>query len=399
MTQSRRDARPTQRGKQAKATGSTGAGGRTGWKRVVVGTLKWGSLAGLVLLVLGAAGVAVAYVRTDIPKPNDMVNTQVSIVYYADGKTELDRIAVADGNRESVALSKVPKVVQQAHLAAEDRTFYENNGISLSGILRAVKTSVTGEAQVGGSTITQQYVKNYFLSQDRTLTRKAKEIILAVKIDGQYSKDQILEDYLNTIYYGRGAYGIQSAAKAYFNKDVSALTAPEGAVLASVINAPSLYDPSRGDKAKANLEKRYGYVLDGMVEQGWLTMDERAKYTQLPAIRAFKGNNFSAGSTGYVTAAVKNELLSTGLTEADIDKGGLRITTTIDRKSQAAAVKADRDKHKLIRDTHDFRWHMGRKCRCPDTPVQCSLPAPIPILAAIAQARLTRRGSGRWRFR
>ncbi len=343
MTQSRREDRPTPTGKRTKATGSAGGSGRTGWKRAVVGTLKWGSLAALVLLVLGAAGVALAYVRTDIPKPNEMVDTQVSIVYYADGKTELDRIAVADGNRESVALSKVPKAVQQAHLAAEDRTFYDNNGISLSGILRAVKTSVTGQAQVGGSTITQQYVKNYFLSQDRTLTRKAKEILLAVKIDGQYSKDQILEDYLNTIYYGRGAYGIQSAAKAYFNKDVSKLTVPEGAVLASVINAPSLYDPSRGDKAVANLEKRYGYVLDGMVEQGWLTADERATYTALPKIRAFKGNAFSSGSTGYITAAVKNELLSTGLTDADIDKGGLRITTTIDKTSQAAAVKAMKD--------------------------------------------------------
>ncbi len=351
MTQSsregRREGRPAQSGKQAKTTGSSsgsgGSGRRTGWKRAVVGILKWGSLAGLVLLVLGAAGVAVAYVRTDIPKPNEMVNTQVSIVYYADGKTELDRIAVADGNRESVPLSKVPKAVQQAHLAAEDRSFYDNNGISVSGILRAVKTSVTGEAQVGGSTITQQYVKNYFLSQDRTLTRKAKEIILAVKIDGQYGKDQILEDYLNTIYYGRGAYGIQSAARAYFNKDVSKLTVPEGAVLASVINAPSLYDPSRGADAKANLEKRYAYVLDGMVSQGWLTAAERAKYTELPTIRAFKGNNFSSGSTGYITAAVKTDLLSTGLTEADIEKGGLRITTTIDQKSQAAAVKAMKD--------------------------------------------------------
>ena len=134
---------------------------------------------------------------------------------------------MAEGNRESVALSKVPKVVQDAHLAAEDRTFYENNGISVGGILRAVKTSVTGETQVGGSTITQQYVKNYFLTQDRTLTRKAREILISVKIDQQQTKDEILENYLNTIYYGRGAYGIQTASKAYFNKDVSKLTPAE----------------------------------------------------------------------------------------------------------------------------------------------------------------------------
>ena len=146
MTQSRRDK------------------GRTGWKKWALGTLKWGSIAAAVLLVVGVIGVVIAYNRTSIPQPNQLANKQVSIVYYSDGKTELDRIAVQDGNRESVPLSKVPKFVQDAHIAAEDRTFYQNNGISVGGILRAVKTSVTGETQVGGSTITQQYVKNYFLT-------------------------------------------------------------------------------------------------------------------------------------------------------------------------------------------------------------------------------------------
>ena len=264
--------------------------GRTGWRKWVFGTLKWGTIAGLALFVIGVIGVIIAYNKIGIPQPNDIANRQVSIVYYADGKTELDRIAVQDGNRESVKLSQVPKFVQDAHIAAEDRTFYQNNGISVGGILRAVKTSVTGESQVGGSTITQQYVKNYFLTQDRTISRKAKEILIAVKIDGQLTKQEILEKYLNTLYYGRGAYGIQSAAKAYFGKDVSRLTVAEGAVLASVINAPSLYDPANGDKAEANLTKRFGYVLDGMVDEGWLSSAERAKYDALPKIQAYKGN-------------------------------------------------------------------------------------------------------------
>jgi membrane peptidoglycan carboxypeptidase len=237
----------------------------------------------------------------------------------------------------------VPKFVQDAHIAAEDRTFYQNNGISVGGILRAVKTSVTGEAQVGGSTITQQYVKNYFLTQDRTISRKAKEILIAVKIDGQLSKSEILEKYLNTIYYGRGAYGIQSAAKAYFGKDVSKLTVGEGAVLASVINAPSLYDPANGDTAEANLTKRYAYVLDGMVQEGWLSAAERAKYTALPKIQAYKGNKFSSGPNGYITAQVKHELVSTGLSDQDIDNGGLRIVTTIDKRAQTAAIAAMTD--------------------------------------------------------
>ena len=361
MTQSRRDIRAAQlaadKARAQRAGGGNGNGrptrgasfddgdgeGRTGWKKWVLGTLKWGSSAAAVLLVIGVIGVVIAYNQTAIPQPNELANKQVSIVYYSDGKTELDRIAVQDGNRESVALSKVPKFVQDAHIAAEDRTFYQNNGISVGGILRAVKTSVTGEAQVGGSTITQQYVKNYFLTQDRTISRKAKEILIAIKIDGQLSKSEILEKYLNTIYYGRGAYGIQSAAKAYFGKDVSKLTVGEGAVLASVINAPSLYDPANGDNAKANLTKRYAYVLDGMVSEGWLSKADRAKYDELPKIQPYRGNKFSSGPNGYITAQVKRELLGTGLTEQDIDNGGLRIVTTIDKKAQTAAVAAMKD--------------------------------------------------------
>lgn len=349
VSQNRRDGRAGGRAtaRSGGARGSRNARGgrgasprRTGWRRALVGTLKWGSLTALVLLVIGAVGVFIAYQRTTIPAPNDLADKQVSILYYADGKTELDRIAVTGGNRESVDLAQVPKSVQQAHLAAEDRTFYENNGISVGGILRAVKTSVTGEAQVGGSTITQQYVKNYFLSQDRTISRKAREILISVKIDGERSKDQILEDYLNTIYYGRGAYGIQSAARAFFNKDVSKLTVPEGAVLASIINAPSLFDPANGTKAQANLVKRYAYVLDGMVSEGWLTAAERAEYSELPEISKVRPSTFSAGPKGHITAMVKRGLESTGLTDAEIDKGGLRIVTTIEKKAQDAAVDA-----------------------------------------------------------
>ncbi|MDV3222933.1 transglycosylase domain-containing protein [Intrasporangium sp.] len=320
--------------------GSDEDGGRTGWKRWAIPTLKWGSLAGFALFVLAIVGVWVAYARTSVPAPNDFVGRQVSIIYYSDGKTEIDRIVQDEGNRQMVDLAKVPDAVQKAHLAAEDRTFYVNNGISVGGILRAVKTSITGEAQVGGSTITQQYVKNYFLSQDRTLERKAKEILIAVKIDGEKSKDEILGDYLNTIYYGRGAYGIQTAAQAYFGKSVEKLTVAEGAVLASVLNAPSLYDPAEGEKAAANLERRYTYVLDGMVEEGWLSPAERAKYTEVPEIKEYKGPRLSRGTSGYITAEVKKELVRIGLTDQDVAKGGLRIVTTIDRKAQSNAVKA-----------------------------------------------------------
>ena len=306
----------------------------------MLATLKWGSLAGAVLFVIAVVGAFVAYSKTQIPQPNDIVGRQVSIIYYSDGKTELDRMVADEGNRESVPLAKVPKVVQDAHLAAEDRTFYVNNGIDVMGILRAVKTGILGEPQVGGSTITQQYVKNFYLTQDRTLARKAKEIMISMKIDKELSKQEILEKYLNTIYYGRGAYGIQSGSKAYFGKDVSTLNVAEAAVLASVINAPSYYDPANGDQARVHLAKRFNYVLDGMVQEGWLSAADRAKITGLPKILKYEPRRYSSGPNGYITAAVREELIANGLEESALEQGGLRIVTTIDKKAQANAIAA-----------------------------------------------------------
>ena len=247
---------------------STASGGRSRGR-------KWGLRALWTVLALGVLGlvaVGVAYARTDIPDANELATAQASIVYYSDGKTELARLADAQGNRESVPLSKVPDHMQKAMLAAEDQDFYQNNGISPTGIARAVLVAVKGgQATQGGSTITQQYVKNYFLTADRTLSRKAREILISLKIDKQQSKDEILENYLNTIYYGRGAYGIQTASKAYFNKDVSKLTPAESAFLASVIRGPSLYDPALGEEQEANARERSGFVLDAMVKEGWLS--------------------------------------------------------------------------------------------------------------------------------
>ena len=289
------------------------------------------------LLLVGATLVGVAYATISIPQPNDLANAQASIIYYADGKTELARIS--EINRQSVPLSQIPIHVQHALLAAEDRTFYQNNGVSPTGIGRALLVALTGGPTQGGSTITQQYVKNYFLTQDKTLSRKAKEFIISIKIDQQESKSTILANYLNTIYYGRGAYGIQTAARAYFGHDASQLTVAEGALLASVIRGPSYYDPGLGAAEKANAEARVKYVLDGMVTEGWLTPQARAKVTFPNTIAQAK--IVKAGTLGYVTNEVKNELESKlHLSISDIDRGGLRIVTTIDKKAQDSAVKA-----------------------------------------------------------
>jgi membrane peptidoglycan carboxypeptidase len=330
--------------------GGKGVGAKGSRKKRWAKGLGIAALAGFLLAVVA---FFVAYSLVDTPKPNDLANAQASIIYYADGKTELDRIS--EVNRESVALSKVPKAVQEAHLAAEDRNFYQNSGISPTGIARAVWVGLKGGATQGGSTITQQYVKNYFLTQDQTLSRKGREIIISIKIAKQQSKSTILENYLNTIYYGRGAYGIQTASKAYFNKDVSKLTPSEGAFLASVIRGPSFYDPALGAEQKANAQARWTYVMDGMVSQGWLTPAQRAAAKFPTVLKAPKATGAS-GPNGYIVDAVKRELRSKlKLTDADIDKGGYKVVTTIDKRTQAAAVAAVKDRMPTGKGTTTLR--------------------------------------------
>ena len=313
-------------------------GRRRSWPRRILYTLVG-------LFLLGVAGVGIAYAMTPVPTPNEVATAQTSVIYFSDGKSEIGR--VSDYNRESVPLKQVPLHVQRALLAAEDRNFYENKGISPTGIARAVWVAVKGgQATQGGSTITQQYVKNYFLSADRTISRKVREIFISVKIDGQQSKDQILENYLNTIYYGRGAYGIQTASKAYFGKDVSKLTPAEGAFLASAIRGPSFYDPRLGPSQKKNAQTRSSYILDAMQAQGWLTAQQRAAAT-FPADKEFRTYKPPSvgGTNGYLVQLVKDELIKkVKVSEGDISTDGLRIVTTIDKAKQAAAVEAVKDR-------------------------------------------------------
>jgi membrane peptidoglycan carboxypeptidase len=323
-----------------------------GWRRFF--STKRILLGLLALFLLGATAFAVAYASIRVPQPNELANAQASIIYYSDGKTEMDRISAV--NRESVPLTAIPVYVQHAVLAAEDRTFYQNSGVSPSGIARAVVVALQGGPTQGGSTITQQYVKNYFLTQDRTISRKVKEFVISIKIDQQQSKNTILANYLNTIYYGRGAYGIQTAAKAYFGVDASKLTVAQGALLASVIRGPSFYDPALGATQRASAMARVNYVLAGMVTEGWLSPQARAKTTFPKTITLAKTTK--AGTVGYITNEVKRELTSRlHLSSNDIDRGGLRIVTTIDHKAQDSAVRAVANNMPLEKDAATL--HVG----------------------------------------
>ena len=307
----------------------------TGVRRYVPSFKQFLALTGLGFLCMVAL-VGVAYARTPIPTPNQLASAQTTVVYYADGKNEIGRFG--EQNRLNVTIDKVPEHVQRAVLAAEDRSFYENRGISPTGIARAFWNNMKGESTQGGSTITQQYAKNVYLTQERTYTRKAKEFFIAVKLARRDDKDRILEDYLNVIYFGRGAYGIQTAAETYFNKDVSDLSVAEGAVLAAVIRSPARYDPADDPEA---LEGRFNYVLNGMVTKGWLDEAERAQQ-KVPEVAAKDKVNTARGTDYYLLDAVRRELKVNGFTDQDIDLGGLKVVTTFERKAQRSAVRAVR---------------------------------------------------------
>ena len=288
-----------------------------------------------VALAFGALAVAVAV--TKVPPPSDVASAQTTIVYWSDGKTELGRMGTA--NRTSIPLSSVPLVTQHAVLSAEDRDFYDEGGVSPKGIVRAVWNDVQGGSLQGGSTITQQYAKNAFLTQDRTFTRKIQEFVLALKLDTTVSKDQILEDYLNTIYFGRGAYGIQSAAEAYYGVPADKLTLGQSAALAAIIRSPGGYNP---DTNLLKLKKRYNYVLDGMVQKGWITPEQKAT-SVFPTFVAKRSFTNWVGPNGYLLDSVRKSLLNHGFTEDDINRGGLRVVSTFDRNAQKAAVQAVKD--------------------------------------------------------
>lgn len=296
----------------------------------------------LAVVALGVIGPIVAfmiaYVAVDVPDPSDIQNDQVATILYADG-SELARVVPPEGNRTEVAITDVPDHVQKAVLAAEDRSFETNPGFSITGIARATLNNLSGGDPQGASTITQQYVKNALVGDDQTITRKMKELVIATKMSRQASKDEILVAYLNTIYFGRGAYGVSAAAEAYFGKPVSELSVSEGAVLASSIRSPSAYDPATDLQAA---QDRWTFVLEGMVEQGWLSVSEanaQGYPTVIPLAEVDTGSNI-AGPEGLVVRQVRQELTEMGISEQQLNQEGLQITTTLDARTQQAAVDA-----------------------------------------------------------
>jgi membrane peptidoglycan carboxypeptidase len=287
--------------------------------------------------VAGSVLFALAYFTVDIPDPNAYVNSQSTIIQYSNGE-EIGRIGTQ--NRQIVPLAKIPLNVRHAVLAAEDQNFYSNKAFSIKGIAQAVIDNILklGKGR-GGSTITQQYAKTAFLTSERSIQRKIKELVISIKLENQLSKDQIFENYLNTIYFGRGSYGVMTASQQYFNRNVDQLTNSQAAVIASILRSPGLYDPKYKKGNAERLANRFEYVKNNMIEAGWLTKADAAKM-KVPAVAPRSTSGQLSGPKGHIIEAVQKELAKLGFSQDQLLVGGLVIKTTLDQKAQQSAVDA-----------------------------------------------------------
>ncbi|MGC5562961.1 transglycosylase domain-containing protein [Streptomyces sp. FR-108] len=333
------------RGAPKRSSKAEGRTGKSGIRRFFTWKKILGTFFGLCLL--GMAAFVGLYLMIDVPKGNAAAVQQSNIYKYANGDT-----LARDGevNRELVDLEEVSKGVRMTFVAAENKSFYKDSGVDLRGTARGLLNTLSGKGKQGGSTITQQYVKNYYLTQDQTVTRKLKELVISLKVDRQQSKDDILAGYINTSYYGRNAWGIQAAAQAYYRVDADKLDVAQSAYLAALLQAPSQYDWAvASDTSKKLVKNRWNYVLDNMVEEGWLDSAERDDMT-FPVPKDPKGAPGLEGQAGYLVEAanttLEKQLVEQG-TASDMDEaatmvkaGGWTITLNIDKKKQAQLEKA-----------------------------------------------------------
>ncbi len=294
-------------------------------------------MAALVLVII--SGLMFGYIFAayqSLPEVGNNMRPAVSSQVF-DSQGKLITTLHSDQNRLPIDINKVPKNLQNAFIAAEDNRFYDHIGVDPIGILRAVVTNLTnrGIAQ-GGSTITQQLAKNAFLSQDQTLKRKIQEAILALELERKYSKKEILEMYMNQIYFGRGAYGIQTAAHTYFGKDVGDLTLAECAMIAGLPKSPNYYSSSVNEAtARKNVVvgqmEKYGYITPSQAEE--------AKKSSLDIKQ--KSTSNTTDETAYFIDYVTQEIAQKYGDDA-LYKDGLKIYTTLDTDKQHAAVQAMR---------------------------------------------------------
>ncbi|MGW7380296.1 transglycosylase domain-containing protein [Streptomyces sp. NPDC054794] len=314
---------------------------------------SWKLVTGLFVGFVGSlvAMVGVGYAMVSIPNENDAAQSQNNVYYWSD---DTQMVATGTGtNRQNVTIDQIPKAMQWAVISAENKSFYTDSGVDPMGIARALVNMARGGQTQGGSTITQQFVKNTYLSQDQTLSRKFKEMFISIKVGTKLKKEQILQGYLNTSYYGRGAYGIQAAAQTYYGKDAVDLKPSECAVLAALLKGPTYYDPAGNqdlDTAatpKANRtrsEERWRWILGEMHKDKRITDTQyQTAIAKYPVPQGRKATKGMTGQISYLADTAKKYVLAhSHITEAEFDKGGFQIYTTFDKKkvnALSAAVK------------------------------------------------------------
>lgn len=311
--------------------------GVSGWTRFLP-SLRILVVGGLSAIILACIAFAIGYATTEVPEPNLEATGQTSTIYYNDGKTPIGHYKIED--RRSVDIGEISEPMQKAAIAAEDTSFYENRGISIKGLSRAVVGVVTNQYAGGGSTITQQYVKNFYLTNEHSLDRKVKEMFIALKIDQQQSKDEILANYLNTIYLGRRSYGVEVAAQNYFGKSAKDLDLAESALLAAMIQRPGAADPAENPEM---YQDRFDYVIKSMVDEGFITQ-EQADQVEMPEVKAQSKEDSLSGQKGYMWEYVRKEAMAKlGIDESQLDRGGYNIVTTFDAKRMKEAEQAIND--------------------------------------------------------
>ena len=276
----------------------------------------------------------------DLPDPNRLIDRQVpesTKIYDRTGQTVLYEIH-GDQKRTMISLKDVPDNLKNATIAVEDKDFYKHSGFSLWAIFRTIVTNVLFEKKAGGSTLTQQFIKNAVLTNEKTFTRKIKEIILAYRLEKKFSKDEILQMYFNEIPYGSTAYGVEAASQRYFGKSARDLSLAESAVLAAIPQAPSRYSPYGPNKDL--LIARQKYILDLMVKYGYITKDQAndAKNTAL-VFKAPTDNMLAPHFVMYI-----KEMLSDKYGEKTVEQGGLKIYTTLDLYKQKIAEEVIKEK-------------------------------------------------------
>lgn len=319
-------------------------------KHVILGI----GLVFLVMLTGIGCGFLTASMNTKPDLANDILPPASSQIYDINGN-EIANVHAAE-NRRPVKIQQVPKDLQNAFIAVEDTRFYEHNGVDPRGILRALYANIRGRGvSEGGSTITQQLAKNAYLTQDRTITRKIQEVFLALQLERQYTKQEILEMYMNQIYFGQGAYGVQAAAQTYFGKNVEDLTLNECAMLAGIPKSPNYYSPMNNIQAA---QDRKAVVLEQMSKYGYISSSvaDKTKKEELAIVK--QTNKDTHPEASYFIDYVTQILIDKYGADA-VYKDGLKIYTTLDMEAQRAAEAAMKQLPSVKTDGNNIQQPQG----------------------------------------